>query len=275
MRSPMSMNEAVSPPTYACAPLGPIACGSTEVRNVATRSAVCALSGAVVGITPISATVWFGLSCGGTTDCTPGVFFSAAVMSSSTAWSSGGGQLHDDEQRAVGAGPEAGGDEVVRLPLRGGRGQVAVVGLTEAHRQHRPRDHQQDQHTGDGERPRVPGDQRRPPLPHAARGRRGVFARGHGAVGMADEARDLPTVDAVADHRDDRRQQRERSEHHHRDDDARPCNRDVRRRGCPAMARPQIAMTTVVPANRTAEPAVATERPTAASSSRPVARFSR
>ncbi len=41
------------------------------------------------------------------------------------------------------------------------------------------------------------------------------------------------------------------------------------------MASPQIAITTVVPANNTAEPAVATERPTAASMSMPTARFSR
>ena len=38
-------------PTYACAPLVPMACGRTVPRRLATRSAVCALSGAVLGST--------------------------------------------------------------------------------------------------------------------------------------------------------------------------------------------------------------------------------
>src|SRR5690606_19160712 len=45
--------------------------------------------------------------------------------------------------------------------------------------------------------------------------------------------------------------------------------------GIPAMARPQMAMTTVTPANSTADPDVATARPAASSTVMPRRRFSR
>ena len=45
--------------------------------------------------------------------------------------------------------------------------------------------------------------------------------------------------------------------------------------GMPAMARPQMAMTTVAPANSTAAPDVAMARPAASSTVMPARRFSR
>ena len=54
--SPMSMKVAVSPPTYACAPLVPMAAGSTPLRSCWTSDDVCGLSGDVVGNTVITAT---------------------------------------------------------------------------------------------------------------------------------------------------------------------------------------------------------------------------
>jgi hypothetical protein len=45
--------------------------------------------------------------------------------------------------------------------------------------------------------------------------------------------------------------------------------------GMPAMASPEMAMTTVAPANSTAEPEVAIARPAASSTVMPARRFSR
>src|SRR6266571_4476063 len=86
MRSEMSMNVAVAPPTNARAPGTPddATTPGSSARNRDTSAAVAALSGDVVGKTVTSATVLRGLNCGGSAAATPSVLAAAAATASAT-----------------------------------------------------------------------------------------------------------------------------------------------------------------------------------------------
>ncbi len=68
--SPMSLNAAVRPETYAAASPPSVAAGTTSVRRCATSSSVAASCGAESGVTKTIATVSASLSCGSPTDAT-------------------------------------------------------------------------------------------------------------------------------------------------------------------------------------------------------------
>ena len=115
------------------------------LRSVPTRSAVCALSGEVVGNTLICATAPLGLVCGGQhrLDARASCSIAARDVGEDRVVAADGSGTTTSSGPLV-PGPKPCGDEVVGLALRGGRREVAVVGLAQAHGQHRRRDDQQD-----------------------------------------------------------------------------------------------------------------------------------
>ena len=71
IRSPMSLNAAVWPETYAIASPLSVAVGTTSLRRWSTRLSVASSCGAEVGVTKTIATVPLSLSWGSPTEATP------------------------------------------------------------------------------------------------------------------------------------------------------------------------------------------------------------
>ena len=172
--------------------------GGSSSRSACTRSALS--WGLVVGTTVSSAALSSALRCGAETKATPSV--SRIVVGCFVQRLR---VVRRDEQRTVGAGPEAAADHVV-----GGAGRRAlavVAGVREAEPEV---EHGRGQH--EHERRRC--DQRccGAPLHHPApaRGRRVVAGQR-----AAAEAGDAQPVDLVAGEGQQRGQQRDRGGHHH------------------------------------------------------------
>ena len=112
IRSPMSLNAAVCPETYATAGAALVAAGTTSFRSRPTSSSVAWSCGAELGVTKTIATVFSLLNCGLRTDatpfrpCTPSVDALRRLLIA----------LHvdHDRDRPVETGAEAFGEQVVR-----------------------------------------------------------------------------------------------------------------------------------------------------------------
>ncbi len=125
-----------------------------------------------------------------------------------------------EDQRAVETRPEALDEQVVGAPCGVRRGPVAGVGEREAHRQHRRRQHQEDDETGDRPRPRAALDDSAPPVPE----RLAELTLGALLVGQAE------LVDVAAYESQDRRKQSDCGEHGHQDAE-RDADREAAHRG--------------------------------------------
>ena len=219
-----------------------------------------------------------GLICGGSTFCDARRLRQRAVTAVSDGVASAVvGSVTTTRSGPVRARAEALGDQVVGLPLRRRGGQVAVVGLAQAHRQERDR-----QRAAGWRRPgsRTASAWRATVVAHRshtdARGDTSSAAACRGrAIGVVDEARDLPAVDAVADQPDHGGQQGERGDHHHRDDDPGhvPEARDVGDAGDRRVRRSRSPRS--CPRTAPRNPRSRPTDPRRLSTSMPLARFSR
>ena len=192
MYSLWSSSAAVTPPTWAVMPVPPSASGTTSSRRCLTRSSVSSSCGEVVGITVTSAAVARVVDRSGRrTKATPVLAAEPRRERVDVASAAGVGQLGGDHQRAVGAGAEALGVQVVGLAgHRVGR-VVAGVGEAEAHAERGRGEREQERGGGDRGRPRAPLDRVAP-----ARGGRVAVALG--PVSVPAEERDPQPVDLRA-----------------------------------------------------------------------------
>ena len=162
-----------------------------------------------------------------------------------------GDDVRGDQQRRVVAGTELLRDQVVRVPLRRPLLRAAVVREGQGEIFHRVRQHADDEHHQDhGERRHLGGDA--PPSEHPW----SSWRRGGRAERASPRATGLgPQL--LAEQRENRGQQGHAP---HQTAIATPADAAMPitvRNGMFATASPQSAMITVVPANTTAEPAVA------------------
>ena len=128
--SAMSLNAAVWPETYATAGPPRVAAGTMSFRSRPTRLSVAASCGAELGVTNTIATVFSSLNCGcahrgdvlGALDTVEDPLRRLLVAL----------DVDDDRDRAVEAGPEALGEQVVGAAARLRLGLRPLVGGAEA-----------------------------------------------------------------------------------------------------------------------------------------------
>ena len=166
--------------------------GTTSSRSRLTRSSVSLSCGEPSGITVISAASPASLIAGRATNATPGSLAEPVGERVDVGLGAAVGQLGGDDERAVGAGPEALGVEVVGLAgHRVGR-VVAGVGEAEPHAERRGGQREQDQRRDDRGAPGAPLDRVAP-----ARGGRVAVLVVRLRQAAAEE-RDAQTVDPSA-----------------------------------------------------------------------------
>ena len=123
-------------------------------------SRVAASCGAVVGSAISVADVAVRTHCGGATAAIPGSARTATRAARQHAWVAG--DVDGDDQRPVGAGAEALGDQVVGPPLGAAVRQRPLVGEAQPQRQHRRGEGEQQDRAADGVAPGVPRRRARP-----------------------------------------------------------------------------------------------------------------
>ena len=176
---------------------------------------VCAACGDERGVTWITAVSPLGLTTGAATRRDVGIGRDGLRDRRQHRRARRAAEVDRQDQRTVGAGPEALGEQVVGAAQRRAGRVVAGVGLAEAQRQHRDREREHDGEAGEQVRDRVARDvvaHARPAVVVA------VVVAGAG-LDLGLEAGDAEAVDVVAGEADQRGQQRERGDHGDGDDD--------------------------------------------------------
>ena len=98
------------------------------------------------------------------TKATPGSAATASCIGASASMIGAGGQLGDEQERAVEAGAEPVDQQVVGLLGGGVLGEVALVGEAEPQAEHRQGQDEQHERAGDGRGPRAVLDHPAPPV---------------------------------------------------------------------------------------------------------------
>ena len=155
------------PPTWARAGLSPSAVGSTSARSRATVSAVASSCGPVVGNDDAGSRRRARVDVAARREAMPGSAATAPATRSTTPASPA--SVDGDDQRAVGARPEALGDEVVGPALGPVLGQRAVVGHADPQAEHGQPARQQQRGRADRVRHRMPVDVPDPAPPAPSR----------------------------------------------------------------------------------------------------------